>query len=119
MRCQTTKHPSGAATIARANPATMARRKNGSSTLASLRRAASRLRRIVRCVGDARDIVAVVVMMLVDGEGACCFDPEKARVGRMLRHRFRDARAAYVAVETDDPVAARHDDVQIVRDEQH
>src|SRR5262249_18129527 len=100
-----------AATIASASPATRARRKNGSSTAAPLRRAANRIGRIVRCVGDARDIVAVVVVVLVDGEGACRFGAEKTRVGRMLRHPFRDARTAYVAVEADDAVAARHDDV--------
>ena len=37
----------------------------------------------------------------------------------MLGHRLGNARAADVTVEADDAVAARHDDVQIVRHEQH
>ena len=66
----------------------------------------------------ARQIVPVVVVVMVEGEGAGRLRPEQARVLGMLRHRLRHARAAHMAVEADDAVALRHDDVQIVRHEQ-
>ncbi len=67
----------------------------------------------------AREVVAVVVMVLVDGEGAGLLGTEQARVLGMLSHGFRHARAADVAVQADDAVALGHDDVQVVRDQQH
>ena len=67
----------------------------------------------------AGEVVAVIVMVVIDGESARGLRAEQAHVFRMLRHRLRHARAADVTVEADDAVAARHDDVQVVRDEQH
>ena len=121
MRCQTTKQPSGAATAASPRLATSARRKNGSNTTC-LR--APDLRRVVRRIAMRRmrhagEVVAVIVMVTIDGEGARRLGAEQPPVGRMLGHRLRHARAADVMVEADDAIGARHDDVQIVRDEQH
>ena len=66
----------------------------------------------------AGEIMPVVVVVVVEGEGACRLGPEQARVLGMLCHGLRHARAAYMAVETDDAIALAHDDVQIVRDEE-
>ena len=61
----------------------------------------------------------MVVAVVIEAEGAGGLRPEQARVLGMLRHRLRHARAAHMPVEADDPVALRHDDVQVVGDEQH
>src|SRR6478752_7663296 len=119
MRCQMTKHPSGAATMASARPATMARTRNGSSTLVPCGRSALGSRGLARRMRDASNIVTVIVVVTVDRERAGGLRSEEACVGWVLGHRLGNARAADVTVETDDAVAARHDDVQIVRDEQH
>src|SRR5258707_1104460 len=107
MRCHTTKQPSGAAMTASARPATSARRKKGSSTFGFSGR---RLRRL-RLAGD---VVAMVMVMAVDGELARFLRTKQANVGWMLRHGLGHTRAAHVAIETNDTVAARHDDVEIV-----
>src|SRR5581483_8595780 len=116
MRRQTTKQPSGAATTASPSPASRARIRNGSPTSAPLAVGAVRSGRRVRL---ARQVVPVVVMVVVEAEGARRLRPEEARILRMLSHRLGNARAAHMAVETDDAVALRHDHVQVVRDEQN
>src|SRR5438128_979564 len=98
MRCQTTKQPSGAAMTASARPAARARRKKGSSTFVVSRRRLGR----VRLAGD---VVAVIVVMAVDGKCARLLRAKQAHVGWMLRDRFGHTRAAHVAIEADDAVA--------------
>src|SRR5947207_12326596 len=105
MRRQTTKHPSGAATTASASPASRARIRKGSATSGPLARRSVGCGRRLRL---ARQIVPVVVMVMVEGEGACCLRPEQARVLGMLRHRLRHAGAAHMAVEADDAFTLAH-----------
>src|SRR5262249_33078473 len=114
MRPQPTKPPRGAATIARPNPARRARIRKGSPTsgLVPPRTAGRRL-------WLARQIVPVVVMVLIERERARGLDAEQPRVLGMLGHRLGHARAAHVPIEADHAVALRHDDVQIVRHEEH
>ena len=132
MRRHTTKQPSGAATRASPRPNSRARSRKGSSTF-SFRSGPRRSRRRRRPIGSrlrsdadaglrarrAGQIVAVVVLVLVDGEGVRRLRPEQARVLGVLGHRLRHARAAHMAVEADDAVALGHHDVQVVRDQQH
>src|SRR5215472_16109581 len=112
MRRQTTKHPSGAATTARPNPARRARIRKGSATSGVACTWRGRLR-------FARQVVPVVVMMLIKRERSGNLGAEQPGVLGMLGHRLGHARTAYVAVEADHAVALRHDDVQIVGHEEH
>ena len=66
----------------------------------------------------AREVVAVIVLVLVDGEGARCLGAEEPHILGMLRDRLGLARTADVTVHANDAVALRHNDVQIVADEQ-
>src|SRR2546423_134833 len=50
---------------------------------------------------------------------SCCRRTEQARILGVLRYRLWHARAAYMAAQTNDAVALRHDDVEIVRHQQH
>src|SRR5499427_11161029 len=113
MRRHTTKHPSGAATTARPNPARSARIRKGSATSGLVARTPRRRLRL------ARQVVPVVVMMLIKRERPGDLGTEQPGVLGMLGHRPRHARAAHVAVEADHAVALRHDDVQIVGHEEH
>ena len=45
--------------------------------------------------------------------------PEETRVFGVLRHRFRLARATDMTIEAQHAIAARHDDVQIVGDQEY
>src|SRR5436309_11309839 len=103
MRRQTTKQPSGAATIASPMPAIRARIRKGSPTSAPLlpvglgagaRLGTIRPRGRMRLAGQ---IVPVVVAVVVEAEGAGRLGPEQTRVLGMLRHRLRHARAAHMA----------------------
>src|SRR6185312_9446597 len=107
MRRQTTKQPSGAATIASPMPARRARIRKDSPTSAPLlpvglgagaRPGTIRGRGRMRLAGE---IVAMVVAVVVEAEGAGGLRPEQAGILGMLRHRLRHARAAHVPVETD------------------
>src|SRR5690349_9696828 len=107
MRRHTTKQPRGAATTARPSPASRARIRNGSPTSGPLtQRALAR----GRCLRFACQIVAVIVVVVVERESARRLRPEQPRVLGVLRHRLGYARAAYVPVETYDTVALRHYD---------
>src|SRR5438034_667093 len=99
MRRHTTKHPSGAAITASPRPASRARIRKGSDTSGPLARRAGRRLRL------ARQIVPVVVVVVIEGKGARSLRAEQACILGMLRHRLRHARAAHMAVETDDAVA--------------
>src|SRR5262245_44757556 len=113
MRRHTTKHPSGAATTARPNPARRARIRKGSATSCLVARTSRGRLRL------ARQIVPVVVMVLIKRQRAGDLSAEQSGVLGMLGYRLRHTRAAHVAVEADHAVALRHDDVQIVRHEEH
>lgn len=65
------------------------------------------------------NVMAVVVMMTIDRQGARRLGTKQAYVSGMLRDGVGHARAADVPIETDDPIALRHNDMQIVRDKQH
>src|SRR5262249_10334817 len=116
MRRQTTKQPSGAATSARPRPANSARSKNGSATSITPVRTSARRHDRVRIAGE---IVPMIVLMLIEAQGARGLGPKQARIFRVLGDRPRHARAADVAIEADDAIALRHDDVQVVRNQQH
>lgn len=69
---------------------------------------------LARGVRRTSDVVAVVVLVAVDGERARSTLAEKPCIGRMLRDGLGDAGAADVMVEADDAIAPRHDDVEVV-----
>ncbi len=117
MRFQTTSEPSGAATMAspirpRAAPAAETVRSRAAPVTGGGSRGTGRGRL-------AGQIMAMIVMVVIDAERARGLGSEQAHIFGMLRHCLRDARAADVVIEADDAVALRHDDVQVVRDEQH
>src|SRR5258705_8160454 len=105
MRRQTTKQPSGAATMARPMPARSARNRKGSPTSAPLSAvglgAGARLGLLHWRWRTwlAGQIVPMVVAVMVEAEGACRLRPEQPRILGMLRHRLGHARAAHMPVE--------------------
>ena len=60
----------------------------------------------------------MVVVMAVDCKRRRRAAAEEAHIFRALAHRLRRAAAADMAVEADDGICLRHDDMQIVRDQQ-
>ena len=63
--------------------------------------------------------MTMVVMMLVKADGARGLRTEQPCIFGVLRHRMRHTRAADVMVETDHAIALCHDDMQVMRDQQH
>src|SRR5262245_11436307 len=108
MRRQTTKQPSGAATIAKPRPASKARSRKGSGSTSATRSVLA-AGAAARMAGQrlAGQIVPMVVLMLIETEGARRLRTEQAGILGMLRHRLRHARAAHMPVEADDAVALR------------
>src|ERR1700730_13286883 len=101
MRRHTTNEPSGPATAATPSPASMARSTKSSTGL------------------DLLDgIVTVVVAMRVESK-AVDRRAEQGAIGGIARHRRGMAAAADVMVEADDTVGGRHDQMQIMRHQQH
>ena len=61
----------------------------------------------------------VVVIVGVDRVGTRGPGSEQGEVFWMLAHRVRRAAATNMVIEADNVVGRRHDDVQIVRNQQH
>src|SRR3974390_3449196 len=99
MRRHTTKQPNGADTSASPRPAHREGRTHGSPTSHPPFRPPAPLRRWLWIAGK---IVAMVVLMPIEGEGAGCLRTEQAGIFGVLRPRMRHARAAHVAIEADD-----------------
>ena len=120
MRRHTTKQPSGRGNDGEAQARKQRTHQEGfghvSSGLAVLQRQVGSARR--RRLGLAGQVMAVIVVVVIEAERARGLRAEQAGVLGMLRHRLRHARAAHVAVQADHPVALRHDDVQVVRHQQ-
>jgi hypothetical protein len=64
------------------------------------------------------EVVAVIVVVGVDGEGPRIVGGEHGHVFGVAAHGLGVARAAEVAVDADDPVGRGHDDVEVVGDHQ-
>ena len=62
--------------------------------------------------------MAVVVLVVVERERARGLGAEEAGVLGVLGDGIGDAGAADVAIDADDAVALRHDDVEVVADEE-
>ena len=60
----------------------------------------------------------VVVVMAVDGKRLRSAATKEADIFGALRHRLRCAAAADMAVKADHGVGRRHDDMQVVRNQQ-
>lgn len=67
----------------------------------------------------AVEAVGVVVVVAVDGDRARRTRAEETEIFRRLRHLAWDAGAADVRVQAYDAVGRSHDDVEVVRDEEH
>ena len=61
--------------------------------------------------------VVVIVMIVRQLFGGLW--TKKTGIFGMLRHGFGLPRAAHMAIEAQHAIAARHDDMQIVRDKEH
>ena len=61
----------------------------------------------------------MVVVVAVNGETPAGRGAEKGNVFRVPGDRFRLSRAADVTIQADHPVGCLHDQMQIVRDQQH
>lgn len=74
------------------------------------------LRGVERMAGE---IVIVVVMMGIDRQFPAQLRAEQRQVFRMDKDRFRRAAATDMAVQAEYPVGFRHDQVEVVGDQQH
>src|SRR5882762_1087026 len=98
MRRHSTKQPTGPAAMP-SNPAPKAARQRKSS-MGVIRR------------------MRVIVAVDIEREFACDARSEEFGEGRVLDHLFGFAFAADMTVEADDTVGLRHDDMQVVADQQ-
>lgn len=76
----------------------------------------------MRIVGAQRfrfsgQIVSMIVMVPVDAQRRGPLRTKDAGIFGVLRYMLRFARAADVTVQADNPIAFRHHDVEIVRNE--
>src|SRR5579883_3681427 len=104
MRRHTTKEPRGPATAATPRPAKTARQRKSSMPM--------RLRR--------RDgtVMAVVMVVRIEREAIDRAAEERAISG-IAAHHLGQAAAADMMIEADDMVRRRHDEMEVMRDEQH
>ena len=58
--------------------------------------------------------MGVVVMMVVERNGAACAWPEQVPVFGTLADNFRRSAATYMTVEADHRIGVRHDDMQVM-----
>src|SRR5215472_11471577 len=101
MRRHTTKAPSGPATMATPIPARAAR-----STKSGIARHLF------------REVMPVVVVMRIERE-ALDRGPKEGAIGGIAAHRLGMAAAADVVVEADDTTRRRHDEMEIMRHQEH
>src|SRR5690554_6207104 len=110
MRRQTTKEPSGPATSASASPASKACSKK-SGMIASR----SVLLLFVICRQDAAtQVVAMVMLMVVDRQIAGGLRPEQLDKGRIMADLLRQSGTTNMPVQTNNPVGRPHDQMQIM-----
>src|SRR5690606_23927499 len=132
MRRHTMKQPSGPVVSASPTPATMARVKKSSSTgrapfvvmvvmvmmMAIIGMAVIGHGTICVQHAPVRQM-RVIVVMLVDGERPDGPAAEQPHIFGACRHVARGAAATDMAIEADDAVGRRHDQMQVVRNQKH